>query len=84
MRAFLISKGNMNKTIREYLSKLGKKGGAIAGKKNMARLTPEQKTALAMKGVEGRRKKREKKVIDTTTDMVYPKGTVNETKGETI
>ena len=34
----------------------GRKGGLAGGKKRMATMTDEQRTALAMKGVAGRKK----------------------------
>ena len=34
----------------------GRKGGLVGGKKRMAVLTDEQRTALALKGVAGRKK----------------------------
>ena len=46
----------ISKEIREYHSKLGKKGGPIGGKARMASMTVKQRKEFAMMGVEARRK----------------------------
>jgi hypothetical protein len=40
--------------LREYLSKIGPKGGLKGGKARAARVTPEQRSASARKAVEAR------------------------------
>lgn len=50
----------MKKVLREYLSKLGKKGGKVGGKSRMGNLTPEERHEFAMMGVNARWGKRRK------------------------
>lgn len=40
--------------LREYFSKLGKKGGKLGGPARAAKMTPEERSASAKKAIEAR------------------------------
>jgi hypothetical protein len=52
---------DLSMEIREYMSKLGKKGGAKGGKLAAKRMTPAQRTARAQKAAAASAKVRSKK-----------------------
>jgi len=43
--------------ISEYLAEIGKRGGQVTGHKGLAAMSPEQRKAIAKKGLETRRAK---------------------------
>ena len=47
--------------VSEYLSKIGRKGGSAKGTKGFAAMTPEQREAARLKGLETRRRNAAKK-----------------------
>lgn len=58
----------MEQNIRTYISEITSKGG----KSRMARMTPEERRAFAMKGVEKRRQNRLSKASGTEIDTESP------------
>jgi hypothetical protein len=55
-----MAKSEVPKELREYLAKLGKKGGKKGGPARAAAMTPEQRSESARKAVQARWAKAEK------------------------
>jgi hypothetical protein len=49
-----VGKKKMPPGLREYFSKLGKKGGKLGGPARAAKMTPEERSASAKKAIEAR------------------------------
>jgi len=53
-----MAKPKLPEAVLEYFREQGRKGGALGGAARMAKLTPEQRTAIAKKAVAAREAKR--------------------------